>query len=110
MRVRSSIVFAAAVFAAGFATDAFAQEKAEAEQERARAEEDFLRHSVDELRKFAPVAGEEQELSDADPSCSRDRRGRRDRQRKRGNGGSGDQSQCQTWEGRDHQHGFFRGP
>ena len=40
------------------------KQKAEAELAQAQAEEDFLRHSVDELRKFAPVAGEEQELSD----------------------------------------------
>ena len=40
------------------------KEAARAELEKARAEEDFLRHSVDELSRFNPQAGEEKELSD----------------------------------------------
>ena len=40
------------------------KQKAESDLAQAQAEEDFLRHSVDELKKFAPVAGEERELSE----------------------------------------------
>ncbi len=40
------------------------KENARAELDKARAEEDFLRHSVDELSRFNPQAGEEKELSD----------------------------------------------
>lgn len=40
------------------------KEKAEADLAQAQAEEDFLRHSVEELNRFAPRAGEEQELSE----------------------------------------------
>lgn len=40
------------------------RETAARELDKARAEEDFLRHSVDELSRFNPQAGEEKELSD----------------------------------------------
>lgn len=40
------------------------KENAEAGLANAQAEEDFLRHSADELRTFAPCEGEEKELSE----------------------------------------------
>ena len=40
------------------------KQRAEAELAQAQAEEDFLRHSAEELRRIAPAVGEEQELSE----------------------------------------------
>lgn len=40
------------------------KQAAQADLEKAQAEEDFLRHSVDELRQFNPQPGEEKELGD----------------------------------------------
>lgn len=40
------------------------KQAAQADLEKARAEEEFLRHSADELRRFNPQAGEEKELAD----------------------------------------------
>lgn len=40
------------------------KQNAQADLEKAQAEEDFLRHSVDELRQFNPQPGEEKELAD----------------------------------------------
>lgn len=40
------------------------KEKAETGLAQAQAEEDFLRHSAEELRTFAPLEGEEKELSE----------------------------------------------
>ncbi len=40
------------------------KQKVQENLKRSREEEDFLRHSVDELRRFNPKAGEEEELSE----------------------------------------------
>lgn len=41
-----------------------ARRQAEEDLAKARAEEEFLRHSVDELQRFSPKTGEEQELAE----------------------------------------------
>ena len=40
------------------------RKKARENLEKAQAEEDFLRHSVDELKQFNPLSGEEKDLAD----------------------------------------------